>query len=164
MRVAVYKTEFYSIFLYIASCCNIFLEQIHGAGKTCWNTLYFLAHLFFRGARYCVDYDRPGRRIFNSSAIMPMAMLPKSNPIIWWINLIPVLLRLFNMILLSLRVIQISNPARINSDKIITLSSWVEIWSDCMMTMLRAAGPIKSGNVSGISEISSLSSISSEKE
>jgi len=46
MREVAYKTEFDSIFLYIASRCNIFLDQMQGAGKNCCNTLCFLAHPF----------------------------------------------------------------------------------------------------------------------
>ena len=48
MREVAYKTEFDSIFLYIASRCNIFLDQMQGAGKNCCNTLCFLAYLFFK--------------------------------------------------------------------------------------------------------------------
>ena len=48
MRVVMYKTEFRSIFLYIASRCNIFLKQIHGVKINCCKALCFLAYLFFR--------------------------------------------------------------------------------------------------------------------
>ena len=48
MREVAYKTEFDSIFLYIASRCNIFLDQMQGTGKNCCNTLCFLPYLFFR--------------------------------------------------------------------------------------------------------------------
>ena len=76
------------------------------------------------------DYDKPGRRIFSSSAIMPIARLPSRSPMIWWMNLVPVLLRLFNMSLLSLRVNQIRTPIKANSDKEIIFPVQLDISSD----------------------------------
>ena len=59
MGVTAYKTEFHSIFLYIASRCNIFLKQIHGVKINCCKALCFLPYFFFRENQGIVKSTMP---------------------------------------------------------------------------------------------------------